>query len=165
MKKLFLFSALIFCIACGNKKKENKIVETPKKIKVIDKDADITIAYQATYLNPQSKPDVLQWKPYLDLQSKIYQLKKTNTKKLKQQLDDIDKAIVAVKQSNIPKPLQTASFHDKILFLEDLNLNALDSLEEDISIEQLSKNLLAVMNAYKATKNEIRNIYTQKNNS
>lgn len=161
MKNIYLnifLITLMTLISCKDKTKTNFINGSTTN-EVILKE-EINIEYAPIYLSPKAKPIVANWKEYIDVQKKVYDLKNTDTVKLNKQLDDLDDLISKLLNSQFPAELQTHLFERK-LFLLDESVTDLRNLlsKENTSIDDIKKRVFRIIQNYSSSKNQINAIY------
>lgn len=161
MRILFLRFALLITvtvISCKDNVKSDPLTQSTTTESVEKR--DIIIELNPIYLSPKAKPIIANWKEYIDVQNKVYELKNTNTIKLNKQVDELDKLILKLLNSTFPQKLETHLFERKIYLLDE-SVTELRSLlnKENISFDDIERLVLKILNNYDASKNQINAIY------
>jgi peptidoglycan hydrolase CwlO-like protein len=161
MRTLLLNIALLILVTATSCKKnvETNPLNQDTTTKNIVK-ADINIEYTTIYLSPKARPIIVNWKEYIDVQNKIYDLKNTDTVKLNKQLDELDELITKLLNSQFPRELQTHLFERKLDLLGEAVTNLRNLLvKENTSFDDVKKGVFNIIQLYGASKNQINAIY------
>tara|TARA_R110002033_G_scaffold133508_1_gene173548 strand:+ start:8658 stop:9149 length:492 start_codon:yes stop_codon:yes gene_type:complete len=161
MRALILNIALLILVTVTSCKKNvgtNPINQDATTKNIVK--ADINIEYNPIYLSPKARPIIVNWKEYIDVQNKIYELKNTDTVRLNKQLDELDELITKLLNSQFPRELQTHLFERKLDVLGESVTDLRILLgKENTSINYIKKGVLNIMQHYGASKNQINAIY------
>ena len=156
MRILLLNIVILLLASIGCKsEKESKLNEIPHTEKV-----EINIEYSSIYLSPKAKPIIDNWEAYIDLQNKVYELKNTDTLKLKKQLEHLEILIDELLASDIPEKLKTHLFERKIELLKKSVIDLKILLSNEIFFtKDIEKGVHKILRNYAASKNQINAIY------
>lgn len=161
MKTLLLNLAIVVLLVATSckKKQESKPVIKQEVVEAVVKQ-DINVEYTPVYLSPKARPVVVAWKEYINVQNKIYELKKTNTAKLEKQLQDLETLMTKLLNSKFPEKLQTHLFERKLDLLSEsvTDLRVLLG-KETTKLEYIKKGVSKIMQGYTTSKNQINAIY------
>ncbi|HLV14590.1 MAG TPA: hypothetical protein VKY41_05370 [Xanthomarina sp.] len=161
MKNIFLNIFLItFVLFTSCKDKTKTIPINGSSTSEVILKQEINIDYAPIYLSPKAKPIISNWKEYIDVQKKVYDLKNTDTVKLNEQLDELDDLISKLLNSQFPTKLQTHLFERKLYLLGE-SVSDLRNLlgKENISIDDIKKRVFKIIEDYSSSKNQINAIY------
>jgi len=161
MKNIFLNIFLItFVLFTSCKDKTKTIPINGSSTSEVILKQEINIDYAPIYLSPKAKPIISNWKEYIDVQRKVYDLKNTDTVKLNEQLDELDDLISKLLNSQFPTKLQTHLFERKLYLLGE-SVSDLRNLlgKENISIDDIKKRVFKIIEDYSSSKNQINAIY------
>ena len=162
MKTSSLFIVLLLLFVYTSCKKQitspsNKQIENITK--PITKQ-DINVSYTITYFSPKAKHIGKSWKEYIDLQNKIYELRKTNTIRIIKQLEELNRLFTILIDSEFPEKLKTFKFERKLDAVESSILDLQNFLENDnIPAEDIEKYVYKILQKYEASKNHINSTY------
>lgn len=163
---ILLFLAFVIFFSCKNNSNIIKTKEVAEENlnSILKKELHLNLTHSPVYLNPESKPDVVGWKEYIDVQTKVYQLKNITTNKVEKHLTELDLLMTSLYDSKFPYPLENQKFRDELDNLSNNIIEAIDLLKEkNLTILILTDYLNRILEAYKSSKNTIRDIYRIKN--
>ena len=150
--------ALLVTTSCKKKKETNGAA--PEEVQKNLVKQDIIVEYTPIYLSPKAKPIIIKWTEYIGVQNKVYELKNTNTVRLKKQLNELEILMVKLIDSEYPKQLETHLFERKLDLLSESVTELKFSLErKPMTIDYIKRGIFKILIDFKASKNQINAIY------